>query len=159
MQLYFLQRVQSNYLSHTKSQKLLKLIQENLVLSSHDVSSGGLITAISEMTFSSEIGAKILKPKKLANFINYLFGEKSAYGDDYRRKVEDLKMISAIGVTLKCTVFFVPLGTVFHAVWRMHFMVHVFTTFMLNAFLFMNFGILVWRVCFLLSYKICFYFS
>ena len=57
---------------------LLKLIQENLVLSSHDVSSGGLITAISEMTFSSERGAKILKPKKLANFINYLFGEDQA---------------------------------------------------------------------------------
>jgi len=91
--------------------------------------------------------------------INSLFGEKSAYGDDYRRKVEDIKMISAIGVTLKCTVFFVPLGTVFHAVWRMHFMLHVFTTFMLNAFLFMNFGILVWRLCFLLAYKICFYFS
>jgi hypothetical protein len=91
--------------------------------------------------------------------INYLFGEKSAYGDDYRRKVEDIKMISAIGATLKCTVLFVPLGTVFHAVWRMHFMLHVFTTFMLNAFLFMNFGILAWRVCFLLAYKICFYFS
>ena len=91
--------------------------------------------------------------------INSLFGEKSAYGDDYRRKVEDIKMISAIGVTLKFTVFFVPLGTVFHAVWRMHFMLHVFTTFMLNAFLFMNFGILVWRLCFLLAYKICFYFS
>tara|TARA_B100000767_G_scaffold268555_1_gene289039 strand:- start:393 stop:1010 length:618 start_codon:yes stop_codon:yes gene_type:complete len=91
--------------------------------------------------------------------INYLFGEKSAYGDDYRRKVEDIKMISAIGVTLKCTVLFVPLGTVFHAVWRMHFMLHVFTTFMLNAFLFMNFGILLWRFCFLLAYKICFYFS
>ena len=91
--------------------------------------------------------------------INSLFGEKSAYGDDYRRKVEDIKMISAIGVTLKCTVFFVPLGTVFHAVWRMHFMLHVFTSFTLNAFLFMNFGILVWRLCFLLAYKICFYFS
>jgi hypothetical protein len=91
--------------------------------------------------------------------INYFFGEKSAYGDDYRRKVEDIKMISAIGVTMKCTVLFVPLGTVFHAVWRMHFMLHVFTTFMLNAFLFMNFGILVWRLCFLLAYKICFYFS
>ena len=91
--------------------------------------------------------------------VNYLFGEKSAFGNVYRRKVEDIKMISAIGVTMKCTVLFVPLGTVFHAVWRMHFMLHVFTTFMLNAFLFMNFGILVWRVCFLLSYKICFYFS
>ena len=57
---------------------LLKLINENLILSSHDVSSGGLITTISEMTFSSGIGAKILKPKKLANFVNYLFGEDQA---------------------------------------------------------------------------------
>ena len=57
---------------------LLKLINENLVLSSHDVSSGGLIITISEMTFSSEIGAKILKPKQLANFANYLFGEDQA---------------------------------------------------------------------------------
>ena len=83
--------------------------------------------------------------------INSLFGEKSAYGDDYRRKVEDIKMIGAIGVTLKFTVFFVPLGTVFHAVWRMHFMLHVFTTFMLNAFLFMNF----WHFAMAILFSAC----
>ena len=47
---------------------------------------------------------------------------------------------------LKFTVFFVPLGTVFHAVWRMHFMLHVFTTFMLNAFLFINHAPLFYAV-------------
>ena len=57
---------------------LLKLINENLILSSHDVSSGGLITSISEMSLGSHIGAKILKPKKLTNSIEYFFGEDQA---------------------------------------------------------------------------------
>jgi len=39
--------------------------------------------------------------------INSLFGEKSAYGDDYRRKVEDIKMIGAIGLPTRFTVFFI----------------------------------------------------
>ena len=37
---------------------LLKLIDKNLILSSHDVSSGGLITAISEMAMNLDFGAK-----------------------------------------------------------------------------------------------------
>ena len=57
---------------------LLKLIDKNLVLSSHDVSSGGLITALSEMTLGSQFGAIIQKPKKLTNLINYFFGEDQA---------------------------------------------------------------------------------
>ena len=57
---------------------LIKLINKNLVLSSHDVSNGGLITALSEMSIGSEYGAKILKPKKLTNFIGYFFGEDQA---------------------------------------------------------------------------------
>ena len=44
-------------------ESLLKLINKNLILSSHDISNGGLITALSEMSISSGIGAKILKPK------------------------------------------------------------------------------------------------
>ena len=54
---------------------LLKLIEKNLVLSSHDISNGGLITALCEMTFSSNFGAKIYKPKKLTNMFKYFFGE------------------------------------------------------------------------------------
>ncbi len=57
---------------------LLKLIENNLILSSHDVSSGGLITALSEMSLNSEIGAKIHKPKKLTNLLKYFFGEDQA---------------------------------------------------------------------------------
>jgi len=54
---------------------VLRLIQENLVLSAHDVSNGGLIVALSEMCMSSGYGIKIQKPKKLANLIKYFFGE------------------------------------------------------------------------------------
>ena len=50
---------------------LLKLINENLILSSHDISNGGLITALSEMAMSSNFGAKIHKPEKLTNLIKY----------------------------------------------------------------------------------------
>ena len=56
-------------------ENVLKLIQENLVLSSHDVSSGGLIVALSEMAISSNYGAKIQKPKNLTNLFEYFFGE------------------------------------------------------------------------------------
>ena len=59
-------------------ESLLKLIEKDLVLSSHDISSGGLITALSEMTINSEFGAKIQKPKKLTNLIKYFFGEDQA---------------------------------------------------------------------------------
>ena len=54
---------------------VLNLIQKGLVFSIHDVSSGGLITALSEMSMGTEIGVKILKPKKLRNSTEYFFGE------------------------------------------------------------------------------------
>ena len=59
-------------------ESLLKLINENLILSSHDISDGGLITALSEMSLNSEYGAKINKPKKLTNLYKYFFGEDQA---------------------------------------------------------------------------------
>ena len=57
---------------------LLKLIDKNLVLSSHDISSGGLITALSEMSLNSKYGARIYKPKSLTNIFKYFFGEDQA---------------------------------------------------------------------------------
>ena len=54
---------------------VLNLIQKDLVLSSHDVSNGGLIVALCEMTISSNYGAKIKKPKILTNLFEYFFGE------------------------------------------------------------------------------------
>ena len=59
-------------------ESLLKLIDKNLILSSHDISSGGLIVALSEMALTSNYGAKILKPKKLTNLFKYFFGEDQA---------------------------------------------------------------------------------
>ena len=54
---------------------VLNLINKNLVCSAHDISSGGLLTALAEMSLGTEIGIKIEKPKQLANFNEYFFGE------------------------------------------------------------------------------------
>ena len=59
-------------------ENLLKLIDKNLILSAHDISNGGLITALSEMSLTSDFGAKIYKPKKLTNLFKYFFGEDQA---------------------------------------------------------------------------------
>ena len=54
---------------------ILKLINFKLVDSVHDISSGGLILALAEMSMSSKFGLKIEKPKKLSNLMEYYFGE------------------------------------------------------------------------------------
>ena len=76
--------------------------------SSHDVSAGGLIVALSEMTFGSKIGIKINKPKKLGNFNEYLFGE-----DQGRYILEiDKRNISKVEKELKINnIYYENLGT------------------------------------------------
>ena len=54
---------------------VLKLIKDNLVLSAHDVSSGGMLVSLAEMSIASGLGLKIYKPKKLTNSFEYFFGE------------------------------------------------------------------------------------
>ena len=54
---------------------VLKLLDNNLLFSVHDISSGGLLIALSEMSLSSKFGLKINKPKKLSNLMEYFFGE------------------------------------------------------------------------------------
>ena len=54
---------------------IIKLIENNLINSIHDVSSGGIIVALAEMSLSSLIGIKINKPKKLSNVFEFFFGE------------------------------------------------------------------------------------
>ena len=53
----------------------LKLINNNIINSVHDISTGGIILALAEMSLSSQIGIKINKPKKLSNIFEYFFGE------------------------------------------------------------------------------------
>ena len=54
---------------------VLKLINNKLIASAHDVSSGGLILALTEMCLFSGYALKIEKPIKLSNLIKYYFGE------------------------------------------------------------------------------------
>ena len=54
---------------------VLKLINNELINSVHDISSGGLILALAEMCLSSGFGLKIEKPSKLSNLMEYYFGE------------------------------------------------------------------------------------
>jgi len=54
---------------------VLKLINNKLITAVHDVSAGGLILALAEMSLSSEYGLKIKKPEKLSNLMEYYFGE------------------------------------------------------------------------------------
>ena len=65
---------------------VLNLINKNLIRSAHDVSSGGLITSLSEMAMSAKLGLKISKPRKLRNPTEYFFGE------DQSRYILEVKM-------------------------------------------------------------------
>ena len=54
---------------------VLNLIERKLVLSVHDISSGGLLIALSEMSMGSNLGIKIEKSNKLRDLKEYFFGE------------------------------------------------------------------------------------
>ena len=54
---------------------VLKLIDNGYIKSAHDVSLGGILTAISKMCIKGNKGISIKKPKYLINDIEYFFGE------------------------------------------------------------------------------------
>ena len=54
---------------------VLDLIKKNLVMSVHDISDGGLILALCEMSMESDYGVKIEKSNKLRNINEFFFGE------------------------------------------------------------------------------------
>ena len=56
-------------------ESLLQLINKNYIKSAHDVSLGGLLTAISKMCIKGNKGIKINKYKSLINEIEYFFSE------------------------------------------------------------------------------------
>ena len=56
-------------------ESVLEIINKNLVNSVHDISSGGLIIALAEMSLGTSLGIKINKPKNLTNLFQYFFGE------------------------------------------------------------------------------------
>ncbi len=54
---------------------LLKLIDNKLIKSAHDVSLGGIITAVSKMCIKGNKGINLVKPNFLINEIEYFFAE------------------------------------------------------------------------------------
>ena len=54
---------------------ILKLMEKNFIKSAHDISLGGIITALSKMCIKGKKGATLKKPKYLINKFEYLFGE------------------------------------------------------------------------------------
>jgi phosphoribosylformylglycinamidine synthase len=88
---------------------LLKLINNDLVQSAHDVSIGGIITAVSKMCIKGNKGINLKKPKYLINEIEYFFAEdQGRYIIEITKK--DLKKVTDI--LNKNAVHFDELGTV-----------------------------------------------
>ena len=66
---------------------LQNLIKKNLVKSAHDISSGGILVALSEMCLSGNIGVKIKIQTNQLGLHNYLFAEdQSRYLIEIREK-------------------------------------------------------------------------
>ena len=76
-------------------QTLLSLIEKDYIKSAHDVSLGGIITAISKMCIKGNKGIELKIPKFLINIIEYFFAEDQGR---YIIEVssEDLKEVSKI---------------------------------------------------------------
>ena len=77
------------------------------MLSAHDISNGGLITALSEMTLTSNFGAKIHKPKKLTNLFRYFFGEDQAR---YIIEIQAQKLSSVEKLLKESNVYYENIG-------------------------------------------------
>ena len=74
---------------------LLNLVEKDYIKSAHDVSLGGLITAISKMCIKGNKGVKLEKSRSLINDIEYLFAEdQGRYIVEIKQK--DLNEVSKI---------------------------------------------------------------
>ena len=59
-------------------------------MSVHDISSGGLLVGLAEMSLGSNFGIKVNKPSKLTNLIEYFFGEdQSRYILEIDKELEE----------------------------------------------------------------------
>ena len=90
-------------------ESLLNLIEKNFIKSAHDVSLGGILTAISKMCIKGNKGIKLEKIKNLMNDIEYYFSEdQGRYIIEIKPK--DLKEVSKI--LNKNSVHHEKLGTI-----------------------------------------------
>jgi phosphoribosylformylglycinamidine synthase subunit PurL len=88
---------------------LLKLMDASYIKSAHDVSIGGIITAVAKMCIKGNIGINLKKPKYLINEIEYFFAE-----DQGRYVIEISKgdQKKVIDILNKNAVHYDELGTI-----------------------------------------------
>ncbi len=88
---------------------LLKLIGNNLIKSAHDVSLGGIITAVSKMCIKGNKGVNLKKPKFLINEIEYFFAEDQGR---YIVEVSKKNLTKVTDILNKNAVHFDELGVI-----------------------------------------------
>ena len=88
---------------------VLDLSRKNLIVSCHDVSLGGILTAVSKMCIKGKKGIKINPLKGLTNKYEYFFGEDQAR---YIIEIPEASLKKVKEILNKYSVHFDELGTV-----------------------------------------------
>ena len=88
---------------------ILKLMDKNFIKSAHDVSLGGIITALSKMCIKGNKGATLKKPNYLINKFEYFFGEDQGR---YIIEIDKNNLQEVIKILSENSVHFDELGTV-----------------------------------------------
>jgi phosphoribosylformylglycinamidine synthase II len=88
---------------------ILRLIDKNFIRAAHDVSLGGIITALSKMCIKGKKGATLKKPSYLINQFEYLFGEDQGR---YLVEIDKNNLQDVIKILSENSVHFDELGTV-----------------------------------------------
>ena len=88
---------------------ILKLIDKNFIKSAHDVSLGGIITALSKMCIKGKKGAILKKPNYLINKFEYLFSEDQGR---YIIEIEKNNLKNVTNILQKNSVHYDKLGSV-----------------------------------------------
>ena len=86
---------------------ILELIDKDMINSVHDISTGGIILALAEMSLGSQIGIKINKPRKLSNIFEYFFGEDQSR---YLVEVEKTNLSKIEKIFKDNNIFFEHIG-------------------------------------------------
>ena len=88
---------------------MLKLIDDGLINSAHDVSLGGIITAVSKMAIKGKKGFKLDNIKVLINKFDYYFGEDQGR---YIIEIEPINLEKVQKVLKENSVHYDQLGLV-----------------------------------------------
>ena len=86
----------------------MNLVSKKLVNSVHDVSSGGILVALSEMCISGSIGAIIKSPRNDIGLNEYFFGEDQSR---YIIEVKEENIKELIKILKESSVYFEEIGT------------------------------------------------